>query len=567
MASSFANVPVPLPFVLATFLIVLGAVPGWGVHLALPLSALMAAVAIWSCRPQHAAWRWAGWGSVFWTAEEAVWAAARLVFETEFIYLTDPLYYAGVTCWLVALIRMPRRAMPGTSFLVALPALLFVIWLLVQNASLAVTLQFPLIDLCLLAFAVPAIEKAFHGEVPEGRLLWWLGLFVRVLAGSLFVWLGDYPFTAQLFYFLWVFGYTFIALGAWIELRGASGGLWPVAYGLLGLEAVTGTVIAISLVARADAPYVILALALLLGYLLFTGMILLVVADRNRRVRAERELKQWSVLLEQLVAFSPAGKAVRPEDAPSALMDILKPVFPNLSGISITADQPLQIGAPSPRTFALITKGAEIGRLHFRGEPDSLDVLNALAPLLAKQMEGALSRAHWHAQALADPLTGLHNRRAFELQAASLVALAYRHDQPVSLAILDIDHFKRVNDQYGHPTGDEALKLFATILRRNTRGEDLVLRWGGEEFVLLLYGSTLEQMRQVVGRIRTELREQSVAVVAWPLTISGGLIGGIVPAGEDVLHEWLEAADQALLRAKQAGRDRIEVVPTDREPD
>lgn len=371
---------------------------------------------------------------------------------------------------------MPGKAVPYTSFLVALPALLFVIWLLLQNANLAVTLQFPLIDLCLLAVAVPSIGKAFQGEVPEGRLLWWLGLFVRVLAGSLFVWLDDYPFATQLFYLLWVFGYIFIALGAGIELRGASAGLWPVAYGLLGLEAVTGAVLAISLVARADAPYLLLALALLLGYLLFTGMMLLVIADRTRRVRVERVLKQWSLLLEQLVTSPPVGKTARPEAALAPLMDILKPVFPGLSGVSATADRPLQIGEPSPHTLRLVAEGAEVGRLHFREEPGSVDVLNALAPLLAKQVEGALSRAHWHTQALADPLTGLHNRRAFELHAANLTELAFRHGQPVSLAILDIDQFKRVNDRYEHPTGDEVLKVLADILRRNTRGEDLVLR-------------------------------------------------------------------------------------------
>lgn len=98
MTGSLRNIPVPLPFVLATILVVIAAVPGWGVHLALPLSALMTAVAIWGCRPQHTVWRWAGTGSLFWTAEETVWAAARLVFDTEFIYLTDPLYFAGTFC-------------------------------------------------------------------------------------------------------------------------------------------------------------------------------------------------------------------------------------------------------------------------------------------------------------------------------------------------------------------------------------------------------------------------------------------------------------------------------------
>ena len=139
----------------------------------------------------------------------------------------------------------------------------------------------------------------------------------------------------------------------------------------------------------------------------------------------------------------------------------------------------------------LVAEGVEVGCLHFREEPCNVDVLNALAP---KQVECALSRVHWHTRALDDPLTGLYNRRAFELHAANLTKRALRHGQPVSLAILDIDHFKRVNGRYGHPTGDEVLKVLAGTLRCNTRSEDLVLRWGGEEFVLLLYGSTLAQL-------------------------------------------------------------------------
>lgn len=85
------------------------------------------------------------------------------------------------------------------------------------------------------------------------------------------------------------------------------------------------------------------------------------------------------------------------------------------------------------------------------------------------------------------------------------------------------------------------------------------MRWGGEEFVLLFYDSTLAQMTEVVERIRLELKEQTLSPIAWPLTVSVGLAGGSVPVGEESLHHWLGAADQALLKAKQLGRDRIEV--------
>lgn len=549
----------PWPFLLATLLLVLGTVPGWGVLVALPLSALLVTAALWSYRPQYGAWRWATWGALFWVAEETVWAAARLIFKTEFINLTDPLYFAGAFCWAVALLRMPQRNAPRLSFLVALPALLFLAWLLLQNVRLTAMVQFPIFDLALLLLALPAVEGAFRGEIPEGRLLWCLGFVVRVLAGSLFIWLDDYPFTTQLFLFLWVFGYTFLALGAWLELRGESGGLWPVAYGLLGLEAVVGTVMALSLVARADEPFVLGALALLLGYLLFVGMILLVVADRTRTMRAERDLKEWSVLLERLVQLSPSLRAAHPKDALATLYNALEPFFPDLCGVVANADAPVQVGHLSSYALPLVAEGAEVGRLYFRSTSRNVRVLDALTPLLATQVEGALAHAQLHTQALTDPLTGLYNRRSFEVRGNALVALARRQAQPVSLALLDIDHFKRVNDSYGHPVGDEALRILADILRRNTRDEDLVIRWGGEEFALLVYGATVEQLAVVITRVRAQLIEETRAPISWPLTVSVGLTGGNVPNGEETLSEWLGAADKALFKAKHAGRDRVVV--------
>lgn len=550
--------PIPLPFILATLLIVLGTVPGWGVHLALPLSALLTAAVIWSCRPRHSAWWWAAWGALFWAAEETVWAAARLVFETTFIHVTDPLYFAGVACWVVALTTMPQRTAPRLSFVVALPALLFTACLLLQDVSLTAMLQFPVFDLALLLLALPAMEGTFQGEVPEGRLLWWSGFFIRVLAGSLFVWLDGYPFTTQLFLFLWVFAYTFLALGAWLELRGVSGGLWPVVYGLLGFETVVGTVMALGLAARADEPVVLVALTLLLGYLLFAGVILLVVADRNRRTRAELELRQWSVLLERLVHSSPGRKAAHPKDALAALANTLKPFFPDLCGILANASEPVRVGSLSSYALPLVTEGAEVGRLYFRTAPSNVGVLDALAPLLATQVEGALAHAHWHTQALTDPLTGLYNRRGFEVQGPGLVALAQRQGQPVSLAVLDVDHFKSVNDSYGHPVGDEALRTIAAICGE-IRVTGIWRSAGAVKSSYCYFTARPSSSCSRVERVRSELIRETIAPIAWSLTVSVGLAGGSVPSGEGTLHNWLSAADRALLKVKQAGRDRVEM--------
>jgi len=132
-------------------------------------------VVVWNSyraqRQLQGAWRWVLAGSLFWAGEELVWTAARLVFKTELIFLSDPLYYLGAACWFVALSRMPQRAVPQLSLVVSLPALLFALWLLLQNTGLAAATQFPVVDFALLLFALPVLERAFHGDVPEGRLL------------------------------------------------------------------------------------------------------------------------------------------------------------------------------------------------------------------------------------------------------------------------------------------------------------------------------------------------------------------------------------------------------------
>ena len=549
------TIPTYAPYAVVTLLVALGVVPGWGVLLALPLAALLVAAAIWINRPRSSAWLWIGIGSAFWVAEEVAWAILRIIPERTFTYLTDPLYFTGVFCWFVGVMLMDHRAFPKFSLIVALPALGFIGWLLTQNFSTALFTRFPLLDLALLVAAIPAIERSFYGELPEGRLLWLLGLFGRVLAGSLFIWLNDYSPAPQVFLFLWLVSYTFIAIGVWIELSGVNSGVWSIAYGLLGLEAVTGLVIAMTLAAHEGSPRMALIPGLFLGYLLFVGMMLLVIADRNRRIRAEESLRKWSSLLEVLASLPTSQDHATSLEG---ISDVLRREFPDLIGITAEAGGLVHLEDAYP--YPVVAEGAEVGRLLFKTEPDNMAVLDTISPSLAAHLVRISVQQRWYDQALSDPLTGLSNRRIFELRGMKLVTLASRQSQPMSLAVLDIDHFKHVNDRYGHPTGDEVLKAMAGLLQQHTREQDLALRWGGEEFVLLLYGSDLEQASQIVERIRAALQEMSLGL-AWPVTVSGGLAGGIIPTSGTQLYQWLALADQALLGAKRGGRNQLVVVP------
>ncbi|AEF90343.1 diguanylate cyclase [Delftia sp. Cs1-4] len=154
-----------------------------------------------------------------------------------------------------------------------------------------------------------------------------------------------------------------------------------------------------------------------------------------------------------------------------------------------------------------------------------------------------------------DSLTNLLNRRAF--QEAAELRLADPHMAPISVLIGDIDHFKRINDSWGHDCGDRVLQAVAQTLQQHVRNDDLVSRFGGEEFVLLLMRTTPQEAERVAQRIRAQLSADGYVLAAGQrVTISFG----IAPvAANTALTDALTRADGLLYAAKQAGRDRVHV--------
>jgi len=156
-----------------------------------------------------------------------------------------------------------------------------------------------------------------------------------------------------------------------------------------------------------------------------------------------------------------------------------------------------------------------------------------------------------------DGLTGLANRRSFDDFLAQQVQLATRFGQPLSLVIIDIDHFKRVNDCYGHLAGDDVLQHVAACLRQTVRVGDLVARYGGEEFAVVLPGTPLAGAVETAERVRCAIAEQSYTTsggVIVTVTVSAGVATLARGASEEGL---VAAADAALYRAKDGGRDRV----------
>src|SRR5450631_1833573 len=155
-----------------------------------------------------------------------------------------------------------------------------------------------------------------------------------------------------------------------------------------------------------------------------------------------------------------------------------------------------------------------------------------------------------------DPLTGMFNRRGFAEATSRLIDREAKAGRPVTALIFDIDHFKSINDRFGHPAGDEILKLFATVVVNTLRISDLSGRIGGEEFAALLPCS-LEEGVLAAERVREAFADSGIVVEdgAVDTTVSVGVAGG--PAGTE-LEVLLAAADAALYRAKRAGRNRVE---------
>lgn len=200
-------------------------------------------------------------------------------------------------------------------------------------------------------------------------------------------------------------------------------------------------------------------------------------------------------------------------------------------GIGFAVDPAAAVDNPVPMIAALVMVANIVG------------VSSAL-------MWGELEHRH---RAVLDPLTGLLNRASLESRATEVEQQARLTDSAVSVVLLDLDRFKRVNDEYGHERGDAVLRDTAYEIRKSLRSFELVYRIGGEEFLLLLPGADLETGLEVAERVRMAVATARPGDL--DLTLSAGVA---VATGHDVsYHELFRAADRALLDAKREGRDRV----------
>ncbi len=204
----------------------------------------------------------------------------------------------------------------------------------------------------------------------------------------------------------------------------------------------------------------------------------------------------------------------------------------------------LTVTTPEPNAFA----------------PSSLDLLALVANTIALDIENIRLRRLAHT----DALTGAYNRQYLDQCFPELVRASHQHDKPLCVAMFDVDHFKRVNDDYGHDVGDLVLAEIAHRLRDASRKGDVLVRYGGEEFLLLLPGATVAKAAEIADRMRVKLASAPLVLtpsdggkqISIDIRISAGVAQLLA---RETGEQLFKRADQALYSAKAGGRNRVEV--------
>jgi len=197
------------------------------------------------------------------------------------------------------------------------------------------------------------------------------------------------------------------------------------------------------------------------------------------------------------------------------------------------------------------------------------DFIERLATVAAICLENVINNERLKYIGLTDPLTGVSNRRYIEQRMHEEVARGQRERSALSCLFIDIDHFKRVNDQYGHPSGDDVLREVAARIKHELRLSDSLGRFGGEEFVVLLTHATRNDALRIAERIRTGISSRGIMIEGSrdPLHITASIgTASLAPPerglpAEEIRQAMLKAADLALYQAKESGRDRVVQAP------
>lgn len=253
------------------------------------------------------------------------------------------------------------------------------------------------------------------------------------------------------------------------------------------------------------------------------------------------------------------------------VLDVMMPGFDGfellerLAATPDTAHIPAILLTARAGTDEEVVAALDVGAVDYLEKPFSGRILVAKVLAAAQRtkrersLRGALAYAETHAAI--DPLTGIFNRQHLDQRLREEAAVATRHHMPFSIVLIDLDHFKSINDTFGHPEGDRVLVHVADVMKSALREEDCAFRYGGEEFVLMLRNCNVTAATVVAWRLRQALRDRRIRLgneVPRIITFSAG-IASANEANGFASESLLRRADSALYRAKRGGRDRAEV--------
>jgi diguanylate cyclase (GGDEF)-like protein len=288
--------------------------------------------------------------------------------------------------------------------------------------------------------------------------------------------------------------------------------------------------------------------------------------DRTSRSILTAILKKWGYDPVVAADGAAAWEILRRDDAPKLVL--LDWNMPEMDGIEVCSLIRKEESSNPPYVIMLtgrgeksdIVRGLDAGANDYVCKPYDNDELMARIRVGRRMVElqTALVEARdtMEHQALHDALTGIFNRRAILETLGREVSRARRENSTVSIGMLDIDHFKKINDTYGHQVGDEVLIGFARTVRRNLRKYDITGRYGGEEFLVIAPGRNAEPFECVYERVRSRVADTALETSAGPISVTVS-IGTATGNGASSVDEMLRAADLALYRAKAEGRNRV----------
>jgi len=506
---------------------------------------------------------YAAGGVLSWGISGLIYFLATRVFSDRFPNLIEydwlPLF-AGYAFFIFLLASLPRpKEFPLWLYgLVLFPIGAFLMAEPYTVHRTQLTILF-ILQLPLLFYALPLWYALTQGEAPEGRAIW---VPVLIFFGSgITIWFALTPTyddtTMVLAAITWLLGLWLLVTGLELEISGrlvSLAHLTGVAVGFMAMWMLFLNQWCLGETPQSNLQlklWFAIVVSLIGGLSIFLPLYLF-------KKRSEKKLARWGSILSRLTTFLWRQDSPTPAGIARELFDLFRQGCDNVAGVRLAVFDDLLVGEKTPYGLTLTDRGLALGRVYIYDEEKCDGLLETVVSLASQRLGEVIRSLKWRSQAQTDPLTGLLNRRGLELSLHYILDQTKLKERPVTVAMLDIDHFKSVNDKLGHMVGDTLLHTVAEVLENGLRGEDLAVRWGGEEFLVLLIDSDLSRAQIVFERIRNQISSLKIPGLDRPLTVSVGLAGSKTPKSVDEIYDWIEKADYALRQAKTSGRDRIE---------